>query len=99
LFTSKPDQLTYQLTLASPQPVDLEERYPNSYAWLMNHMPEEWNERISFFGLMWLEAWLETTSAPESKQDWKVFFKKIEKWARKFAEHHPKRASDMVVWD
>lgn len=96
LYAANKNQLTFELNVGSRQPIDIQKRYPQSYQWLEKNMPSDWNQRISFFGLMWLEAWLKTPTPPQSKEDWRAFFETAKQVSQEFAEHHPRLASELI---
>ncbi|MDD5260847.1 MAG: hypothetical protein PHD76_03265 [Methylacidiphilales bacterium] len=93
LMAGKAGEETFELELFTRRPVEFEARYPEEVAWLKQRLPEKWNGRITFLGLMWIRAFLQTPSAPKSMQDWRNFFGKIQTAA---AEFRAKRASKLA---
>jgi hypothetical protein len=73
LWAAAADEKTWELNFHRRQPVDLSARFPSEARWLKEHMPPDWNGTLSYFGLAWLGARLQTPHAPVSIQDWQAF--------------------------
>lgn len=93
-FASRKDQLTYELKLDSRQPFDISKHFPKAYDWIQQNISLS-HSRISFFGLIWLQAWLETPHAPETRDDWIQFGQKCSHLSTEFAKTNRRLASEI----
>jgi hypothetical protein len=72
IYASPPDRPTPDLFVFRRRPVDCEVVFPRAFQWLkQRRLPGD--ERVSFFGLVWLEAWLSQPQPPQSLADWNQF--------------------------
>lgn len=84
LWAGSERELTYELDLSTRVPVDFRRRYPLAWEWTRKHLAADWNRKISFLGLMWLEAWVETASPPKALGDWRLLFDHCQSLAEEF---------------
>jgi len=70
LFASPGTHITPDLFIYWRRPVDWAELFPGASRWLRQHHFDDSDERISYFGLVWLEAWTRNTAPPQSLADW-----------------------------
>ncbi len=70
LYASSANQLTPDLFVFWRRPVDWDELFPGASRWLRQHHVTGSDERLSFLGLVWLEAWTREPSPPRSMADW-----------------------------
>ncbi len=96
VMASAAHERSYELDVASPRPLDLVRRFPRAAAWLAAHMPGEWDGKVSFLGLMWLQARLQTPRAPASEDDWAAFFARMEQEATAFRRLHSAQLASTV---
>lgn len=96
IFASSAGQRTYELNFRNRFRLDLPRRYPLAAAWLKANMPDDWDGRISFLGLIWLEAFLETDRAPETPDDWRRFIDLCTEKAQKFRARHSRKLASTV---
>jgi hypothetical protein len=73
VFASTADQLTPDLFVFWRRPVDWAAQFPGATQWLRQHHVTDSDERISFLGLVWLEAWTKQPSPPRTMADWRNF--------------------------
>ena len=73
VYASPADQLTPDLFVFWRRPVDWAVLFPGATLWLHRHHVTDSDERISFLGLVWLEAWAKETSPPRTMADWRDF--------------------------
>ncbi len=95
-FASLEGERTYELNFRSPFRLDLPRRFPKANAWLRENMPADWDGKTSFFGLIWLQAFLKTAHPPETQDDWKVFLRLCRKESEDFRITHSRRLSSTV---
>ncbi len=86
LLASGKDELTWELDFSNRQPVDLTARFPAAAAWLKHHLPVTWDGRLSYLGLIWVQAFLQTPQPPQTVREWQTFFGRCEAESRKFRE-------------
>jgi hypothetical protein len=96
LFAAAEDEWTCELDFSTPRPLDLAQRFPRAAAWLGAHMPPSWEGKLSFLGLVWLQAFLRTERAPVSRADWAAFFRLCSEEAGAFRENHSRRLASTV---
>ena len=82
LLASTREELTFEFDFTNRQPIDLPARYPAALAWLRQHLPADWDGRLSNLGLTWTLAFLRTPQPPQTLQDWQAFFGRCEAEAR-----------------
>jgi hypothetical protein len=70
LFASPGNRPTPDLLVFWRRPVDWAELFPGASLWLRHHPFHDSDERITFFGLVWLEAWVKGTSPPRNLSEW-----------------------------
>ena len=96
LFASPADQVTPDLFVFWRRPVDWTEIFPGASRWLRQHRVDSSDERISFFGLVWLEAWTRAPSPPRTMSDWNNFGQAMAQIARQASTRiHAKYVSDI----
>lgn len=95
-FASLEGERTYELNFRSPFPLNLPRRFPEANAWLRENMPADWDGKISFFGLIWLQAFLKTAHPPETQDDWKEFLRLCRKESEDFRTTHSRRLSSTI---
>jgi len=66
------------------RPVDCQALFPHAFQWLKQRRSDD-DERVSFFGLVWLETWLSQPQPPQSLVDWRQFGQRMTLLARKAA--------------
>ncbi len=84
LLASGPDEYTWELDFSNRQPVDLTTRFPAAAAWLKRHLPATWDGRLSYLGLIWVQAFLQTPQPPQTVREWQAFFGRCEAESRRF---------------
>ena len=71
IFASPADRPTPDLFVFHRRPVDWARVvFPGHSRWLRQHRVTDSDERISFFGVAWLEAWTKQSSPPRTMADW-----------------------------
>ncbi len=96
LLASARDEVTWELDFTKRQPVDLPARFPATTAWLKQHLPTTWDGRLSYLGVIWVQAYLQTPQPPRTRREWQSFFGRCETESRKFQQQvGRKRASTM----
>jgi hypothetical protein len=70
LFASPGNRPTPDLFVFWRRPVDWAVLFPGASRWLRQHHFNDSDERISFFGLVWLEAWVREASPPRKMGEW-----------------------------
>ena len=94
LLASGKDELTWELDFSNRQPVNLAVRFPAAHDWLKCHLPTTWDGRLSYLGLIWVQAFLQTPQPPQTVREWQTFFGRCEAESRRFqAEVCRQRAS------
>jgi hypothetical protein len=99
LFASSAREPTFELILNRRQPVWFEKRFPREMAWIRDRFGEKWlrkDGRMSFLGFVWLQAFLETETPPQSPADWERFFRACEAKAASFRENANRKLSSNV---
>jgi len=91
LFAASGDERAWELDLSTKVPIDFRRRYPGAWAWSRRRLPEDWDGRISFLGLMWMEACAGWKEAPVTITEWERFFGRCEELAHRFRELHGRR--------
>ncbi len=71
LFAAPANRPTPDLLVFHRRPVDWATYFPKAVPWLKQHHFSNSDERISFFGLVWLEAWLDQPATPQNLAGWK----------------------------
>jgi hypothetical protein len=71
LFASPANRPTPDLLVFWRRPVDWAALFPGAVLWLRQHRMDDSDERISFFGLVWLETWTKESSHPRNLDEWK----------------------------
>lgn len=70
LFASPGNRPTPDLFVFWRRPVDWAVYFPGASHWLHQHHFDDSDEQISFFGLVWLEAWTKGTPHPQNLGEW-----------------------------
>jgi len=70
VFASPANRPTPDLFVFHRRPVDWAVLFPGATLWLREHHFKDPDERVSFFGLVWLEAWMKEASPPQNWNDW-----------------------------
>lgn len=96
LWAGSERELTYELDLSTRVPVDFRRRYPLAWEWTRKHLAADWNRKISFLGLTWLEAWGETASPPKALDDWRRLFDRCQNLAEEFRKKCNRRWGSSV---
>jgi hypothetical protein len=96
LLASGADEVTWELDFTKRQPVDLATRFPAATAWLKGHLPATWDRRLSYLGLIWVQAYLQTPEAPQTRREWQVFFGRCEAESRKFQQQIGRKRASSV---
>ncbi len=96
LLASSAGERTYELNFHRRLPLDLPRRFPQANDWLEANMPADWDGRVSFFGLIWLQAFLRTPRAPETRDDWLDFIRLCESESQDFRTRHSRRLASTV---
>jgi hypothetical protein len=78
LLASAPGEWTYEFDFSARQPIDLARRHPAAYLWLRQHLPPNWNQRLSNLGVAWVLAYRQTPQAPHTLEEWRLFFRRCE---------------------
>jgi hypothetical protein len=84
LLASNHDELTWELDFTKRQPIDLATRFPAATSWLKKHLPATWDGRLSYLGLIWVQAFLQTPAPPQTVREWRLFFGRCEAESRRF---------------
>lgn len=98
LFASGPNEVTCELDLSAKRPVDFRRHHPEAWRWTQENLPADWDGKVSFLGLAWLEAFLKTPSPPASPSDWRGFFAECERWAGAFRDQVDRRWASRISW-
>ena len=69
LFAASPTQPTPDLAVFHRRPVDWAVSFPKAIAWMRQHDPGP-EQRLSYLGLVWLEAWQSQPQPPRTWEDW-----------------------------
>jgi hypothetical protein len=93
LFACTGGEETKELDLTRRQPVDFARRYPQTVAWLRQHLGRSWNGRLSFLGFVWVRAFQQTPRLPASRQEWQAFLHRCEVEAAAFRAVNRRLAS------
>jgi hypothetical protein len=96
LFASGDREVTSELDLSTKRPVDLRGGHPEAWRWTREHLPSDWDGKLSFLGWIWLEAFLATPSAPSSPRDWGAFFADCQRRADEFRERVDRRSASRL---
>lgn len=96
LFASARSEAEYEIRFDRNRPYDAPRRYPAAKEWLRSRLGKSWNGRISFLGLMWVEAARETTSPPLTQADWNRFFERVSAKSVEFQQTQSKRLASTV---
>lgn len=73
IFAAPENSLTPDLFVFWRRPVDWAVLFPGASRWLRQHQVTASDERISYLGLIWLEAWTKTGAPPQTMRDWRSF--------------------------
>lgn len=96
LFASGPLEAEYEIRFDRSRPYDAPRRFPEAKEWLGARLGKSWDGRISFLGLMWVEAVRETASAPASPAEWDRFLNRVAAKSLEFRQKENRRlASDV----
>jgi hypothetical protein len=71
IFASPENARTPDLFVFRRQSVDCEALFPKAVPWLRRHHIDDLDQRVSFFGMVWLETWLNQSAPPRSLGEWK----------------------------
>lgn len=96
LLASGPDEYTWELDFSNRQPVDLPAQFPVATAWLKRHLPATWDGRLSYLGLIWVQAFLQTPHPPQTTNDWQAFFGRCILESRSFQEEASRQRASTV---
>lgn len=77
LFAAPINRPTPDLLVFHRRPVDWTTYFPKAIPWLKQHHFNDSDERISFFGLVWLEAWLSQPAPPHDLAEWNDLSQKM----------------------
>lgn len=91
------EQLTYEFRPAVFEPIDLRRRYPAAWQWAQTYLPAGWQERISFLGVMWLDAAARTAVAPVGCADWRALLARCAAGAESYRSRVGCRYHSQVV--
>ncbi len=72
IYASTATEVTPDLYVYHRTPVDWTRRCPLALAWLHQHHFGGSDERLSYLGLLWLEAFLRQPHPPQNLADWQV---------------------------
>ncbi len=72
LFAASRREQTFELRLDTRQPLDFKRRAPEAWAWSHRSLPD-WDGRLSFLGLAWMQASRSWQSGPRDLGDWEAF--------------------------
>ncbi len=98
LLAARSDQKTYELNFKRHRPYDAPRRLPQLRDWLKRELPPNWDGRISFLGMAWVTAFLNTPSAPKNEAEWTRFLTKVCEAGHDFRENESKRfSSDLIL--
>ena len=70
LLASARDELTYDFAPSAMTPIDLRKHLPAVESWAQTHLPPEWNRRISYLGLIWIQTAAQTEYPPADVAGW-----------------------------
>jgi hypothetical protein len=96
LLASAADEVTWELDFTKRQPVDLAARFPAATGWLKGHLPAAWDGRLSYLGLIWVQAFLQTPQPPRTTREWQNFFGRCEAESRKFQQQIGRKRASSV---
>jgi hypothetical protein len=91
LLAGSARELTYELALSTKIPIDFRRRYPSAWEWTRQHLASDWNQKMSFLGLMWLVARVETPEPPSTLDGWRNFFTRCQHLAEAYKEKHGRK--------
>ncbi len=98
LLASSGSEETFELNYSTRRPLDIESRFPQSHRWLRQHLPAG-EDRLSFFGLIWLETFLKASRSPQNREEWVAFLRDCQKNATRFQEETSRRwASNLILF-
>lgn len=96
LFASGPLEDEYEMRFDRSRPYDAPRRFPEAKEWLRTKLGKSWDGRISFLGLMWVEAVRETPAPPASRAEWDRFLNRVAAKSQEFRQKESRRlASDV----
>lgn len=84
LFAALRSEAVHEINFRRRFPLDVARRFPAEARWLRDSLGADWDGRVSFFGLIWLQAFLTTAHAPRNVEDWNDFFHRCETLGREF---------------
>jgi len=96
LLASGSDEYTWELDFSNRQPVDLPAQFPAATAWLKRHLPVTWDGRLSYLGLIWVQAFLQTSHPPQTTDDWQAFFRRCILESLRFQEEASRQRASTV---
>jgi hypothetical protein len=78
IYASPGNRPTPDLFVFHRRPVDWPVLFPEASQWLrQHHFDDDDDERISFFGLIWLKAWLDQPKHPQNLGEWNDLAQKM----------------------
>lgn len=84
LLASDAGELTYDFAPSALTPIDVKKHLPSAWGWAHTHLPPEWNKRVSYLGLMWIQAAAQVRTPPAEAAGWMRFFAACEENAADF---------------
>jgi len=75
---------TYQFEPVRRMPIDVRKRYPQAQDWAQMHLGPQWDRHVSFLGLMWMAATVQTDAPPGDKVQWVRFLENCSQAATDF---------------
>ncbi len=97
--TSDAAEKTWELRLFNRRPMDFETRFPREMAWLRRELGPRWDGRLSYFGFVWLQVFLDSSSVPDSLSAWEDWVRRMQQQGRAL---EPRRAPDfrsILTWN
>lgn len=98
VFAALADEETYELDFSTPQPLDLRRRYPAAAAWLDQHMGKSWDGKLSFLGLVWVQTFVTSHSAPADQAGWAAFLRRCGQTAEEFRRNADSRLASQITF-
>ena len=86
LFSALRSEIEHEINFRRRFPLDVARRFPAEAKWLRDSLGADWDGRVSFFGLIWLRAFLTSSHPPRNVEDWNEFFHRCETLAREFRQ-------------
>jgi hypothetical protein len=69
LYAAAGNELTWELNFRKRLPIDIKKRFPATSSFCENSLSRAWDGRLSSFGLVWVEAFLQTDAPPTSEEN------------------------------